>query len=109
MKSPFIDHLITNIIEGKHEKALSASAAKATLNKLDEVAETIASSQGEDFKQSVLSYAEVKRALEQCIDFVENRSTVITDQDHTIYYDFIMTNLKKAESTIDSELSHLGL
>ncbi|MCE2595316.1 hypothetical protein K6Y31_10865 [Motilimonas cestriensis] len=109
MKSPFINHLITKIIEGKSEVALSSSAAKATLSKLEEVAEAIRTSQGEDAKQSVLSYIEVKRALEQCIDFVDNKSTQVTDEDHTIYYDFIYSNLTKAEAIIDSELTHLGL
>jgi len=88
VKSPFINHLITKIMEGKNEKDLSARAAKATLTKLNEVAEVIASSQGEESKQSVLSYASVKRALEQCIDFVENSSTQITDEDHYIKITF---------------------
>jgi hypothetical protein len=109
MKKPFITHLFTKIIEGQNEKALSASAAKATLEHIESVGEQIRESQGEGARQSVLNFNEVKRALEQCIDFSENSKSTVTEEDHTIYYDFLHAKLTYAEKVINSELSELGL
>jgi len=109
MNKPFINHLFTKIIEGKNEKVLSASAAKATLQHVEHVGEKIREFQGNDVRQSVLNYIEVKRALEQCIDFVENPNTTVSEVDHTIYYDFLHAKLIQAEEVINNELSELRL
>lgn len=105
MKNKFVDHLFSKISEGRYEKALSAQAARAKLEQLEEVGEKIRQSQGEDVRQNVLGYKEVKRALEQCLDFIENSSSTVTDTDFSIYVSFATTKLREAESIIDAELS----
>lgn len=109
MKNKFVDHLFSKIGEGRYEKALSASAAKSKLEQLEEIGEKIRQSEGDDVCQNVLGYKEVKRALEQCIDFIENKSSSVTDTDFNIYVSFAETRLIEAESIIDEELSDYGL
>ncbi|MCG9964015.1 hypothetical protein [Shewanella cutis] len=111
MKTKLFDQMCKKIIEGKHDTVLSAAGAKATLKNVENIAETIRAQFGQDMVESVLSYKEVKRALEQCIDYVENSKTSVTDEDHTIYYDFIASKLARAEDLIetDEELKELNL
>ncbi|EGR0666562.1 hypothetical protein E2J97_14970 [Vibrio cholerae] len=109
MKKPFIDHLFSKIVEGRYEKALSSAAVKAKLEQLENVSEKIGSMYGNDAIQNVLGYREVKRCLEQCLDFIQNSSSEIEDVDFTIYLDFARFRLEEGERIIDSELSDLGL
>jgi len=108
MNNTFINHSFKKIIEGRHSSALSASGAKSVLEHVESVANELRSSQGDEAVQNILGYKEVKRALEQCIDFIENPNSLITDTDHTIYYDFLSDRLEKAEKIIDSELPEFG-
>jgi len=108
MKSPFVTDLFSKIIEGEYEKSLSAGAARSALEHLESVGESIRQSQGDDVRENVLGYREVKRCLEQCLDFIENPSSVVTNIDHAIYYGYAATRLKKAEEIIDSELPDFG-
>ena len=109
MKSVFIDHLFSKIVEGTYEKALSSAAAKEKLNQLEQVREKILGSYGEDAVQNVLGYREVKRSLQQCLDFIENSETTVTGADFSIYLDYSERRLKEAEEIIDVELGELGL
>lgn len=105
MKKPFVEHLFTKIIEGKHEKSLSSSAARAVLEHVEGVGEAIRQAQGEEVRQNVLGYREVTRALEQCLDYIENPNTTVTDADNAIYYGYAYNRLREAEEIIDNELS----
>ena len=109
MKKPFVDHLFSKIVEGRYEKALSSAAVKAKLTQLEEVAEKIRSSNGSDAVQNVLGYREVKRALEQCLDFITNPSSMVGDADFSICNEYVAVRLKEAEVIIDSELDELML
>lgn len=108
MENKFVDHLFSKIIEGRHEKSLSAAAAKSKLEQLESVAEQIRTNSGSDAVQNVLGYCEVKRALEQCHRYIIGEAS-ITDTDFSIYYSFAADRLREAEAIIDNELSHLGL
>lgn len=109
MKKVFIDHLFSKIVEGRYEKALSAAATKAKLAQLEDVRNAIQSTYGEEAVQNVLWYREVKRSLEQCLEFIENPHSLVIDADFVIYLGYAETQLKKAERIIDSELSELDL
>ncbi|GHZ50338.1 hypothetical protein VCSRO8_3389 [Vibrio cholerae] len=109
MKNVFIDHLFSKIVEGRYEKALSVAATKAKLEQLEDVRNAIQSTSGEEAVQNVLGYREVKRSLEQCLEFIENPHSPVTDADFVIYLGYAETRLKEAEKIIDSELSELGL
>ena len=109
MKNKFIDHLFSKIIEGRSEKSLSAAAAKSKLEQLENVAEQIDRHSGQEAVQNVLWYTEVKRALEQCHDYIVNSQSPITCTDFSIYYSFAADRLRQAEGLIDEELSELGL
>lgn len=105
----FIDHLFSKIVEGRYEKTLSTAAVKAKLEQLENVSEKIRSVYGDDAVQNVLGYREVKRSLEQCLDFIQNSSSKVEDVDFIIYLDFSRFKLKEGERIIDSELADLGL
>ena len=109
MKTPFIDHLFSKIVEGRYEKALATAAVKAKLDQLENISEKIGSMYGDDAVQNVLGYREVKRCLEQCLDFIQNSSSDVEDVDFTIYLDFARFRLKEGERIIESELADLGL
>jgi hypothetical protein len=108
MKKNFVNHLFTKIIEGRNEPTLSISAIKATIEHVESVAETIRLQDGEEVVQNVLGYKEVNRALNQLLDYCNNSSSVVSDEDHTIYYDFLHTRLLKAQSIIDSDMQDYG-
>lgn len=76
---------------------------------MDEVGETIRLHSGTESRENVLGYRLVKRALNQCLDYIENPSSTVTDEDYAIYYDFSAARLKIAEEIIDEELPELGL
>lgn len=109
MKNKFVDHLFSKIVEGRYEKALSSLAAQSKLEQLEEIGEKIRQSEGEEVCQNVLGYREVKRALEQCLDHIENSSSSVTDTDFYIYLSFASERLKEAESIIDEELTDYDL
>lgn len=109
MKNKFIDHLFSKIIEARYEKSLSATMAQSKLAQLESVAEKIRSDSGSQAVQDILGYNEVKRALEQCHNYIVGSSPSILDTDFYIYYNFAANRLLEAESIIDKEFSHLGL
>jgi hypothetical protein len=109
MKSPFVDHSWTKIVEGKFEPELVKVCVDSKIKQLDEVAEIIRSNNGSDAVENVLEYKFVLRALEQCRDYVTNSSSAVTSEDHYIYYCYATNQLKEAERIIDDELSHLDL
>lgn len=109
MKKPFIEHSFSKMIEGKFQPQLAAGIAGAVLKHLDEVKEKIGETHGDDAVENVLNYREVKRALEQIIDYCSNASSAVTDEDHSIYYEYAYNRLEKAENIIDKELSDLNL
>lgn len=103
MRNKFINQVFYKIIEGKYDPISSAAGAVSTLKRVEDVAEKIQASFGKEAVQNVLSYKEVKHALNQCIDYIQNLNTKVTDVDHTIYYDFIHAKLEKAEKIIDED------
>ncbi|MCS6096197.1 hypothetical protein [Shewanella baltica] len=109
MKEAFVDHLFSKIVEGRFEKVLSSAAVKAKLKLLDNVSNTIQSNYGEEVAQNVLGYQEVRRSLEQCLDFIENQFSTVTKTDFSIYLYYAQIRLREAEEIIDSELSELNL
>nr|WP_321401034.1 hypothetical protein [uncultured Desulfobacter sp.] len=108
MKKPFIEHSFSKMIDGKFQPQLAAGMAEAVLKHLDEVKEKIDETHGDEAVENVLSYREVKRALDQIIDYCRNASSTVTDEDHGIYYEYAYNRLKKAEDIIDKELSDLN-
>lgn len=109
MTHSLVDHLFTKMIEGKKEPILAASAAEAALKRLDEVGEKIHEVSGEEGKNNILGYYEVKRALEQIKDYCINPNTTVSDEDHGIYYGFAYNKLKEAEKIITIELPDLNI
>lgn len=110
MKTPFIDHSFSKIIEGDYLKSLVMVVVTDKLKQLDKVAEAIQKDSGSDAIESILAYKTVRRALEQCHAFICNGSTDdLTDDDYSIYYEHAYTKLKKAQDIIDATYSHLEL
>ena len=109
MEKIFIDHLFSKIVEGRFEKTLSVAAVKAKLSQLEDVGNKIRASNGDEAVQNVLGYREVKRSLEQCLDFIENPNSHVEDSDFSIYLEYAENRLKEAETIIDSELRELSL
>ena len=109
MKTKLVDHLFTKIIDGRYEPSISTLAIQSTLDKIETIREVIRKSSGEDAVQNVLHYSEVKRALEQCLEYVNNPNTWLTYDDFSIYQSFAEYKLLEAEKIIDNELSELGL
>ncbi|MEZ8467291.1 hypothetical protein AB6D20_022140 [Vibrio splendidus] len=109
MKELFIDHLFSKIVEGRYEKTLATAAVKAKLAQLENVSGKIGSMYGDEAVQNVLGYREVKRCLEQCLDFIQNLSSEVEEVDFAIYLDFARFRLKEGERIIESELADLGL
>lgn len=109
MKEQFVDHLFSKIAEGRNEKALAARAVGAKIGQLEEWGERIREHSGEEARQHVLGYREVKRALEQCKDFIENSSSPVTEADFSIYVYFAKKRMLEAESIIDKEFPEFGL
>ena len=105
MKKKFVDHMFTKIIEGRHETSMSTVAIESTLDKIENAREIILKSRGEDVVQNVLHYSEVKRALEQCLEYINNLDTWLTYDDFAIYQHFAEDRLLEAEKIIDDELS----
>jgi hypothetical protein len=108
MENNFVDHVFSKIIEGKDQPELSLTSARSKLQQVKEVAEKIRLSQGGDAVQNILGYKEVERALLQCIDFVDNPESQVTEADFYIYESYAKSRLKKAEEVIDSELQGYG-
>jgi hypothetical protein len=109
MEKRFVDHLFSKIVEGRFEKALSAAAARAKLSQLEDVSNKIRTLNSDEAVQNVLGYREVKRSLEQCLDFIENSNSLVEDSDFSIYLEYAENRLKEAEVIIDSEQGELGL
>lgn len=109
MKKPFIGHVSSKIIEGRYEKALSLSAANSVLKHVEEVAEIIRQKNGSEAVENVLYYAPVKRCLLQCINYIEDETSAVNDEDFRIYYAYMTQHLKIAQTIIDTELHELGL
>ncbi len=109
MKKSIINYSFTKMLEGKLSPVVSAMAARTALEDFETLKESILSSQGEDAVISVLNYPKIKRCLQQCLVYLEDPNSKITDDDYFIYYDYAYTHLKVVENTIDTELSSLGL
>lgn len=109
MKTKFVDHMFTKIIDGRHEPSISTSAIESTLDKIETAREAILKSSGADAVQNVLHYSEVKRALEQCLEYINNLDTWLTYDDFAIYQNFAEDRLLEAEKIIDVELPELDL
>ncbi|MDD1782960.1 hypothetical protein LRP49_17445 [Enterovibrio sp. ZSDZ35] len=109
MKDRFVDHHFTKIIEGRHEPSVSTLAITSTLKKIEIAREAILKSRDEDVVQNVLCYSEVKRALEQCLEYINNLDSWLTYDDFAIYQNFAEDRLLEAEKIIDQELPELGL
>jgi phosphate uptake regulator len=109
MRNPVVDHIFSKMIEGRHERALAAESAQNVLGRIEEIAETIRKDSGEEATQSILSYREVKHALERIADYCTDLDSSVTNEDHTIYYSFASDRLKEAQKFIDKELGHLDL
>ena len=108
MNNSFVNQFFTKIIEGRSEPELSIAAINAILEHVERVAETIRIQDGQEAVQNVLGYREVTRALNQLLDYCNNPSSEVNDEDHAIYYDFLHARLLKAESIIDDELQEYG-
>ena len=106
MNKPFLDHSWSKIFE---KDALSKVVLDSKLKQLDEVAETLKKNSGAEAIENVLEYKLVKRALEQCRDYLAGSATSVTSEDYFIYADYAEHQLEEAQNIIDSELSHLGL
>lgn len=109
MKTKFVDHMFSKIIDGRHEPSMSTLAVKSTLDKIEIAKEAIFKSSGKDAVQNVLHYSEVKRALEQCLEYINNLDSWLTYDDFAIYQNFAEDRLLEAEKIIDDELPELGL
>ncbi len=108
MKKPFIDHSWSKIVD-KGDFAKIVLAQKLKL--LEEVAGTIGgcSDADADSVENVLAYQQVRRALEQCLAYLEGRADAVTETDYFIYWHYADYRLRDAERIIDDELSDLGL
>ena len=109
MKESFISQVFYKMIEGRNESALAISAAESVLKRIEEVKDRIYRVGGDETVETILAYRFVKRALEQIIDYCRNSSSLVTDEDHAIYYSYAYERLKKAEKMIDEKFSHLDL
>ncbi|QUM81687.1 hypothetical protein HWV01_16055 [Moritella sp. 5] len=109
MKTKFVDHLFSKIVEGRYETGQSIAAVNKTLKQLEEVKDIIQSSYGDEAVHNVLSYKVVKRALEQCLDFISNLESSVQETDFEIYYFYAESRLQEAEKIIDSNLGELKL
>lgn len=105
MKKIFIDANFNKIAEGRDKKITSAWVTKAKLEQLEEIRKAIQSTRSEEAVQNILSYREVKRSLEQCLEFIENSHSSVTNADFVIYLSYAETQLKEA----DLKLSRLEL
>lgn len=106
MKSPFIDHSWSKIVE---RDAVARVMIEAKIKQLDAVAEVVRKDSGSDTVENVLSYRLVKRALEQCLGHLLGTAPSVTTDDYYIYSDYAEHQIIEAQRIIDSELSHLGL
>ncbi|CAA0079592.1 Uncharacterised protein [BD1-7 clade bacterium] len=109
MNKAFLDHSFNKIVEISHDPQFARVFVEGKLRQLEEVAEVIRSSEGEDSPENVLNYRLTHRAFSQCLDYINNPSSVVTETDYYIYYSFLATALQKAEQIIDDELAHLEL
>ena len=107
MKIIFIDQIFSLIVYGQDEKSLSAMAIKQKLQQLDDVFNFIDNAYYE--AEHILGYKEVKRALEQCLLFIEEPLSSVTNEDFIIYLSYAKTRLREAEKTIAEELNEFNL
>lgn len=109
IKTKFVDHGFTKIIEGRYERSIATLGVKSTLDKVEIAREAILKFSGEDAVQNVLHYSEVKCTLEQCLEYINNPDSWLTYDNFAIYRDFAYAKLLEAEKIIDDELPELGL
>ncbi|MBY3790647.1 hypothetical protein GLP30_18865 [Photobacterium phosphoreum] len=107
MEIIFIDQVFSQIVYGQYEKDLSAMATKQKLQQLDDVFNYINDAYYE--AENILGYKEVKRALEQCLLFIEEPLASVTNEDFIIYLSYAKTRLREAEKTIAEELNEFNL
>lgn len=101
MKSTFNDHSFHKILQHYNESTLASRLITLKINELEDINDTLQKDFGEEYTHNILSYKEVKRALEQCYNFINNLDSSLSSTDFFIYYEYLATKFTK----IDRDLS----
>ncbi|WP_087019740.1 hypothetical protein [Thaumasiovibrio subtropicus] len=109
MKRPFIDELFASIDLAREQVVLASGAVKVKLVQLERSYSVLTDHLGDLEANQVLSYSEVKAALEQCLDYIVNPFSVVKKNDFIAYLCYCHLALRRAEEAIDSRYGELGL
>lgn len=94
-----ITHSFSKILEGRSQQSLALTTAQAALEQLTNNFEEVKKSKGEDAAKTILEYPYARRALSQCIEYLQGNKG-ISDEDFYVYYQFSCFTLKKAEMAL---------
>lgn len=109
MKNKIYDHSWEKILEAEFEPELAKHMITLKMEQLSEVAEKIRQHAGDDAVENVLDLIHVRRALYQCLEYLDDTDSNFTQEDYYIYYEFASTRVQEAELIIDRDLPELGL
>lgn len=99
MSVKLVDHSWNKIIE---RDAFSKVAVRGKIQEVEQLQESIRSTDGEDAVRNVFSDGLIVHALKRCQENLEGSATV-TEQDFWVFYEFATTAAKKAEKILNEE------